>query len=139
LHFPLLEANQYINTHSVRSDLRSRCDLDRIGATITATGMWTNVRAQPEHAPGGAPLASEELERVVMNSSLFSSRSLWSILSFASVLSVASSASLLSVGSFASILSIGSSGSVLSIGSSGAFLGIGTAGRRKRIGQGVAA
>jgi hypothetical protein len=68
-----------------------------------------------------------------MGTSLFSSRSLWSVLSWVSVLSVASAASLLSIGSFASILSIGSSGSVLSIGSSGSFLGIGTGRYPKRI------
>jgi hypothetical protein len=62
--------------------------------------------------------------------SLFSYRSLLSILSASSVLSVASAASLLSIGSFASILSIGSSHSVLSVGSDGGFLSIGGRSRR---------
>jgi hypothetical protein len=87
----------------------------------------------------GARLAFRSVNGAIMRDSLFSSRSLWSILSFASVLSIASSASLLSIGSFASILSIGSSGSVLSIGSSNAFLAVGRAGRRRRLTQGVAA
>ena len=57
--------------------------------------------------------------------SLYSHRSLWSILSASSVLSIGSAASILSLGSFASLLSIGSSNSILSIGSDGGFLSIG--------------
>jgi hypothetical protein len=57
--------------------------------------------------------------------SLYSHRSLWSILSASSVLSVGSAASILSLGSFASVLSIGSSNSLLSIGSDGGCLSIG--------------
>ena len=61
--------------------------------------------------------------------SLFSHRSLWSVLSASSVLSIGSAVSVLSVGSFASVLSIGSSNSLLSIGSDGGFLSVGR-GRR---------
>jgi hypothetical protein len=90
-----------------------------------------------DHAPQFARSARvglpTRLKRLVKigRGSLFSYRSMWSVLSASSVLSVASAASLLSIGSFASILSIGSSNSVLSIGSDGGFLSIGRS-RRPR-------
>ena len=64
--------------------------------------------------------------------SVWSYRSLWSVLSATSVLSIGSAASVLSIASFTSVLSIGSTASVLSIGSDGGFLSIGSS-RRPRL------
>lgn len=99
---------------------------------MTGPAMTQSASGQVQTLVGlaaSALIAAVAWQRASSGRSLFSHRSLWSVLSASSVLSIGSAVSVLSVGSFASVLSIGSSNSLLSIGSDGGFLSIGR-GRR---------